>query len=149
LSSEQVHRIKWHRKPELITPTLSMSDLTVETGHYLLFPAVDAEDIQDVFNHTTQSPTQPITQLWVIDGTWQEAQKMLRQSPWLKSMPKVQIQATNEQPLKSQFQLRRNQQGLCTLEAIATAVAHQSPLAAQTLEKNFHLFQNTLLSLLR
>ena len=90
--------------------------------------------------------------LWVIDGTWQEAQKMLRQSPWLKAMPKVKIQALKGQALDSKFELRRNQQGLCTMEAIEAieaAIKHHSPIAAKDLQQNFQLCQNTLLDLLR
>ena len=149
LSSQHIRRIRWHRKPELISPTLSTTDLTAAAGHYLLFPSDDAEDLQQLFEKTTQTIAQPITQLWVIDGTWQEAQKMLRQSPWLKALPKVKIQPSQGQSLESLFQLRRNQQGLCTLEAIEAALIVPTPLAAQALKRNFHLFQNTLLGLLR
>jgi len=157
LSSENIARIKWHRKAELIYPAISIEALTREDGHYLLFPSDDAVDIQPLFQHTDSSTIQPaahqavqqISTLWVIDGTWQEAQKMLRQSPWLKAMPKVKIQAPAGQTLVSQFQLRRNQQGLCTMEAIAAAVACRSELAAKGLQQNFNMCQNSLLDLLR
>jgi DTW domain-containing protein YfiP len=145
LSSANIRRIKWHRKTELIFPTILTAEITAETGHYLLFPSDDAQDIQQVSPSTAQA----IKQLWVIDGTWQEAQKMLRQSPWLKALPRVKIQASPKQALESHFQLRRNQQGLCTLEAIEAAINNQAPLAAQALNRNFHLFQNALLGLLR
>lgn len=145
LSSANIRRIKWHRKTELIFPAILTAEITAETGHYLLFPSDDAQDIQQVSPSTAQA----IKQLWVIDGTWQEAQKMLRQSPWLKALPRVKIQASPKQALESHFQLRRNQQGLCTLEAIEAAINNQAPLAAQALNRNFHLFQNALLGLLR
>jgi DTW domain-containing protein YfiP len=157
LSSEQIQRIRWHRKPELMSHSRSTITLAAEPGHYLLFPCDDAEDIQQLFQKTIQASDQaatkplcqPIIQLWVIDGTWQEAQKMLRQSPWLKALPKVHIQTAEGEFLKSYFKLRKNQQGLCTLEAIEAAIAYQAPLAAQALKRNFHLFQNALLDLLR
>jgi DTW domain-containing protein YfiP len=157
LSSEHIQRIRWHRKHELISPSRSTMTFEPEPGHYLLFPSDDAEDIQQLFQKAAQATdqaatkmlSQPITQLWVIDGTWQEAQKMLRQSPWLKALPKVHIQSTEGEVLNSYFKLRRNQQGLCTLEAIEAAIAYQAPLAAQALNRNFHLFQNALLDLLR
>ena len=156
LSSKHIQRIRWHRKPELMSPSLSMT-LEPEPGHYLLFPSDDAENIQNLFQKATQATHQsatktlslPIKQLWVIDGTWQEVQKILRQSPWLKALPKVHIQPAEGEVLESYFKLRRNQQGLCTLEAIEVAISYQVPLAAQTLKRNFHLFQNTLLDLLR
>jgi DTW domain-containing protein YfiP len=157
LSSERIKRIRWHRKHELISHSQSTMTLEAAPGHYLLFPGDDAEDIQQLFQKSTQAtapaatkmPFQPITQLWVIDGTWQEAQKMLRQSAWLKALPKVHIRTAEGEVLDSYFKLRRNQQGLCTLEAIEAAIAYQAPLAAQTLKRNFHLFQNALLDLLR
>ncbi|MFT7260504.1 MAG: DTW domain-containing protein YfiP [Glaciecola sp.] len=156
LSSKHIQRIRWHRKPELMSPSLSTT-LEPEPGHYLLFPSDDAENIQNLFQKATQATDQsatkilslPIKQLWVIDGTWQEVQKILRQSPWLKALPKVHIQSAEGEVLESYFKLRRNQQGLCTLEAIEVAISYQVPLAAQTLKRNFHLFQNTLLDLLR
>lgn len=149
LSSTSISRIRWHRKPELIQPAIAIAEQIKEEGHYLLFPADDAVDIQDLAQSSAQPVTQLISHLWVIDGTWQEAQKMLRQSPWLKAMPKVKIQAPKGQALESKFELRRNQQGLCTMEAIEAAVKHHSPIAAKDLQQNFQLCQNTLLDLLR
>jgi DTW domain-containing protein YfiP len=153
LSSKDVHRIRWHRKPELIYPALSEAYInsdsyTHQAGHYLLFPSDDAVDLQHIFSDTSND-AEPIKALWIIDGTWQEAKKMLRQSPWLKTLPKVSIQATEGEPLESHFKLRKNQQGLCTFEAIQAAIKFQDPLTAQSLNNNFHLFQNTLLGLLR
>ncbi|MGK0249693.1 MAG: DTW domain-containing protein YfiP [Oleispira sp.] len=157
LSSEHIQRIRWHRNHELISSSLSTMTLEPKPGHYLLFPSDDAEDIQQLFPKATQTTDQAatkmlsrsITQLWVIDGTWQEAHKILRQSPWLKALPKVRIQTAEGEVLNSYFKLRRNQQGLCTLEAIEAAIAYPAPLAAHALKRNFHLFQNALLDLLR
>ncbi|HEY7884023.1 MAG TPA: tRNA-uridine aminocarboxypropyltransferase [Cellvibrionaceae bacterium] len=52
----------------------------------------------------------------IIDATWQQAQKMLNQSPYLFHLPRVSLAAE-----KSAYQLRRNQrsQGLCTSETVA------------------------------
>lgn len=153
LSSHHIQRIRWHRKPELITPSISINQLAKQAGHYLLFPSEEAIDIQQLFSEPdstlTQSSHPPLSRLWVIDGTWQEAQKMLRQSPWLTAMPKVKIKATKGQSLESRFQLRRNQQGLCTMEAIEAAVRYRSKIAALNLNNNFSLCQDTLLDLLR
>lgn len=137
LSSPDIKRIKWHRKPERICSDVNLEKLPDLTGHYLLFPAKDAVDIELCDLN--------IEQLWVVDGTWQEAQKMLRQSPWLNDLPKVKIANISD----SQFTLRRNQRGLSTIEAIAAACEIQSPMADKTLINNFHLFQNTLLNLMR
>lgn len=52
----------------------------------------------------------------VIDGTWQEAQKIYNQSPYLKALPKVKIETSTE----SIYSLRRNQRAncLCTAECV-------------------------------
>ena len=156
LSSNDIHRIRWHRKPELIYPKFSATEFSAtefstnsdeQAGHYLLFPSDDAANLKQVIFDATVD-AHPIKALWIIDGTWQEAKKMLRQSPWLKALPKVSIQATEGEPLESHFKLRKNQQGLCTFEAIQAAIKFQDPLTAQSLNNNFHLFQNTLLGLL-
>lgn len=154
LSSRDIKRYRWHRKAELIQPLLDLAQYSIaesselssntpsKPGHYLLFPAEDSQPISTL--------EQKITHLWVIDGTWQEAQKMLKQSPWLKSLPKISITAAT-----SQFVLRRNQQGLATMEAIEWAIrdsepAHKSTCnSADILKFNFDLVQNQLLDLLR
>jgi len=141
ISSPNIERIRWQRKSDRIITCVSLESIAQQQGHYLLFPSDDAQDIDLI--------TDDIQQLWVIDGTWQETQKMLRQSPWLKNMAKVKIQAPPGRPLASEFLLRRNQQGLATLEAISYAVAIQDPSAAQILTSNFHLCQNALLKLLK
>lgn len=97
----------WHRKQPI--------DWNVDSGGrtpVLVFPSDDA-----------QSLLLPSTsQYWiVVDATWQQARKMVRQSPVLAALPRVSI----AQPTASQYRLRRNQtdQGLCTLEVIAALLA--------------------------
>lgn len=142
LSSKNIERYRWHRKPELIQPSLNLDmslDNTPKTpGHYLLFPGENSQAISQL--------KQSITHLWVIDGTWQEAQKMLNQSVWLKNLPKISITSAS-----SRFVLRRNQQGLSTMEAIEWAIRdgftdHKS---SDVLKHNFDLLQNQLVNLLR
>lgn len=146
LSSPTINRIKWHRKAELIDwggltkPSKSVKNGEKRNTEYLLFPSVDAQDIKQL--------NTPIERLWVIDGTWQEAQKMLRQSPWMQDLPHIKITLAADS--KSEFILRRNQQGLSTLEAIAAALTQYSGSGADcanTLNDNFKLFQNALLGL--
>ncbi len=50
----------------------------------------------------------------ILDGTWQEAKKMERKSPWLDDVPRVHLTPSQV----SNYQLRRNQSDghLCTLE---------------------------------
>jgi DTW domain-containing protein YfiP len=152
LSSDDIKRFKWHRKIDHIDNFSALQYSASSQGTYLLYPSDDALDINDT--------SLTIEELWVVDGTWQEAQKMLRQSPWLDSITKVKIPKNiNNQALESKFELRRNQRGLSTLEAISEAVSeatsfcshppsHIQPYsAADCLNENFQLFQQTLLEL--
>ena len=138
LSSKDIKRYRWHRKPELIQPEFNQLEFTTEAGHFLLFPAPDSQPISQLEHE--------ITHLWVIDGTWQEAQKMLNQSSWLQGLPKISITSAS-----SEFVLRRNQRGLSTIEAIECAVRNNQPsdISADKLNFNFNLIQNQLLNLLR
>lgn len=138
LSSQDIKRYRWHRKPELIRPTFNPKQALSDSGHFLLFPSEDSQPITDIQTE--------IKTLWVIDSTWQEAQKMLNQSPYLQSLPKVSIASAT-----SQFLLRRNQKGLSTIEAIEWAIRNSNPTcnSADTLKFNFELAQNQLLQLLR
>jgi DTW domain-containing protein YfiP len=53
----------------------------------------------------------------ILDATWQEAKKMVRQSPWLSTLPAMQLQPKR----LSTYSLRRNQENgnLCTCETAA------------------------------
>ena len=126
LSSQNIERIKWHRKVDYIPCPVDLNNLCSEEGNYLLYPSDDAEIIYlDSNNNGSLSPSihdnhikdlnlnpnlnLKVIKLWVIDGTWQESQKMLRQSPWLNNLPKVKIGTIENQTQSSQFVLRRNQ----------------------------------------
>jgi len=80
--------------------------------------------------------------LW-IDSTWQQSQKMLRQSPWLNQLPKKTIKGP-----ASTYKLRRNQKdgGLSTLESMAYwLISENQPEQAQELLQFFQTFQDTFL----
>ncbi|MFV7708518.1 tRNA-uridine aminocarboxypropyltransferase [Shewanella algae] len=84
-------------------------------------PAQGATLPQDAAQEAAQKTAlkigKPLNSLVVLDATWQEAGKMYRQSPYLQSLARVELQAEQG----SAFRLRRNQRqgGLCTLECIA------------------------------
>ena len=107
-------------------------------GYYLLYPS------DTVRQAPSQAPALPPAKgfLW-LDGTWQETQKMLRQSPWLHKLPKFSINAH-----QSQYRLRRNQTqaGLSTLECVAYWLQEQKKAqSAQELLHFFDLFQTAYL----
>ncbi len=78
--------------------------------------------------------------LIILDATWQEARKMMRQSPYLKTADKF---ALTERP-SSAFTLRRNQieGGLCTIECIISLLELKNRYEeAELLTQAFHDFQ--------
>ena len=115
--------------------------------YHLLYPC----DNVDGTSKTTEKNTvknlvntqHNIKGLLLIDATWQESQKMMRQSPWLMQLPKFSLQT-----IESQYRLRRNQSesGLCTFESLAHALqALNHRQSSQDLLQFFHLFQNAFL----
>ncbi|WP_345841014.1 tRNA-uridine aminocarboxypropyltransferase [Shewanella algae] len=89
-----------------------------------------------------QDVAQNLNSLVILDATWQEAGKMYRQSPYLQSLARVELQAERG----SAFRLRRNQRqgGLCTLECIAAVwqdLGGDYSIAARRLLSEFNQWQ--------
>ena len=100
----------WQRKtpcPELLA--LLESELYQP---FLLFPSEESQPVEAAYRDAQNSNKTPL--FIILDGTWQEAKKMLRKSDWLSGIPHAHISPTEA----SRYQLRRNQQAghLCTLE---------------------------------
>lgn len=86
---------------------------------YLLFPGEESVSVSRAHRDTVEiKQKKPL--FIVLDGTWQEAKKMLRKSAWLQALPLVHITPTTS----SVYQLRRNQNEghLCTLEVGAEVI---------------------------
>ncbi len=82
------------------------------TQAYILFPSEESISVERAQMESDKGVKRSV--FIVLDGTWQEAKKMLRKSAWLQNIPTIHI--TPQQT--SNYQLRRNQaEGhLCTLE---------------------------------
>lgn len=97
---EQAERIVWQRQhpdPRLLA--------ALSAGHTaLVYPTGEG----------TPTACATVEHFILLDGTWQEAHKMYRLSPYLRQAPWVAL--SPDQP--SRYTLRRNQraQGLCTYE---------------------------------
>ncbi len=95
--------IVWERK----SPSAALLDCIADGSTALLYPSNDSESISSdgVYQYYI-----------VIDGTWQEANKIYNRSPYLHELPKVAVRSN--QP--SAYRLRRNQKpgGLCTAECV-------------------------------
>lgn len=83
----------------------------------------------------------------LLDGTWSEARKMFRKSPYLDALPVLSLQPHQ---VASQYKLRRSarESHFCTAEvaALCLALAGEDP-AASTLAAWFDVFSERYLSL--
>lgn len=108
-SLKQCESFVWQRK---MPPAELITLLEDETRQpFLLFPSEESIECQQaVLNRANGREALFI----ILDGTWQEAKKMLNKSPWLQSIPQVHLDITSE----SSYTLRRNQDSghLCTCE---------------------------------
>ncbi|QNH98949.1 DTW domain-containing protein [Shewanella algae] len=109
-------------------------------------PAQGATLPQDAAQEAAQKAAlklgKPLNSLVILDATWLEAGKMYRQSPYLQSLARVELQAEQG----SAFRLRRNQRqgGLCTLECIAAVwqdLGGDYSIAARRLLSEFNQWQ--------
>lgn len=107
------------------------AELAEASQAYVLFPKRGARDIRELRNV-------PGVKLVVIDGTWQQAKKLLNSNPRLQALPAVAF--TPSQP--SQYQIRKQPAAHCvsTIEALAEALSLIEPegLATAQLLEPFH-----------
>lgn len=77
---------------------------------FLLYPGKDAVDCEDI-------ALSPSSQIIVIDGTWDEAQKIVYRNQVLHSVPRISFR----KPIISTYRIRRPPKGgyLSTVESIA------------------------------
>ena len=96
--------IVWDR----VSPDLELLHRIENESVVLLYPCAEGEVV---------SANEHFDSCIIIDGTWQEAQKIYNKSPYLKKLRKLNITHTKE----SIYTLRRNQKemGLCTAECAA------------------------------
>ena len=94
----------WHNSQAL---TRALSDSLRPA--LLLYPSEDAVDV------ALQTPAGPVT-LVVVDGTWSQAKKMVRQNPVLGRLPRVTFQPSHP----SEYRIRREPKPYCvsTIEAL-------------------------------
>lgn len=114
---------------------------------YLLFPedvvkaaveVIAAEQLPQQYSSSLSlSPRTPLFIL--LDGTWQQARKMYRQSPYLQRLPLVSLSPARN----SQYHLRRNQQSghLSTAEVAAELLFQLGQeVLGQRLQAHLQLF---------
>jgi hypothetical protein len=107
LSNAELHRgvrFEAHRR---------VSEVAAATGTALLYPGPDALLPEQI--------AQPPATLVVIDGTWPQAERMLRDNPALAALPRIGLSPAGE----SAYQGLREEPGpgrLPTIEAVALAL---------------------------
>lgn len=101
--SDSTEIIRWKRKEP---SSLIENDLNSKNT-LLVYPGGDDENCTD-FKH--------IENFILLDGTWQEANKIYNKSPYLKRFKKFSFSCS----YKSTYNLRKNQKlsGLCTIESV-------------------------------
>ncbi|MFT4925676.1 MAG: DTW domain-containing protein YfiP [Phenylobacterium sp.] len=114
-SAEQVI---WHRKE----PNKDLVEQIQSGQAVLLSPAGEGDKVSDI---------SAIEHLIILDGTWQEARKMITKSDYLKQASWFSL----DNPPPSVYHLRRNQVagGLCTVECAIEVLKlkNQADAAAQ------------------
>ena len=97
-----------------VSSTVSPSESSAMSSvNSLVNSLVNSPAISSVISSTS---IQDYENIIIIDGTWQESQKIYNHSPYLKDAPKFTLKTSND----SSYKLRANQPkgGLCTIECI-------------------------------
>ncbi len=131
------HSYEWSRRephPDLIA-RLRNSARTVG----ILFPPREDRQVHLIGNDRLPA-VKPLTVV-VLDGTWRQASRMLRLSPWLAQLPLLSIGGVQA----SGYQVREAPVAgqLATAEAVARVLAAEGELeAASTLQDYFRVFSD-------
>jgi DTW domain-containing protein YfiP len=97
-----VERLLWER----VKPNKGLTRLIDNNEALLLYSK----------GESSSSVIEEYENIIIIDGTWQESQKIFNQSTYLKNAPQFTLKTAND----SSYKLRGNQPkgGLCTIECI-------------------------------
>ena len=116
-----VERIHWER----VNPNKELTKLIENNQALLLYSK----------GESSTAIVEEDDNIIIIDGTWQESQKIFNHSPYLKNAPQFTLQTSND----SSYKLRANQPkgGLCTIECIIEVlkIKGENELAAELATK--------------
>jgi len=109
----------------------------------VVFPASYADDGREVLHAPPLSGKPPLCIM--LDGTWNEARKMFRKSPWLDRFPVLSLNVTS--PSRYTLREAHGEGQHCTAE-IAAALLQQAgdSDAAQALSRHFEQFRQAYLA---
>ena len=116
-----VERILWQR----VNPNKELTKLIENNQALLLYSK----------GESSTAIVEEYDNIIIIDGTWQESQKIFNHSPYLINAPQFTLQISND----SSYKLRANQPkgGLCTIECIIEVlkIKGENELAAELATK--------------
>ena len=108
----------------------------IDADTFLLFPAIN-EDLQ---KRVSSNKPKPNGNYIILDGTWNEAKKIITKSPYLDNIPIISLDVRSP----SSYSLRRNGNvagNLCTIESIMELLnVLGEERHAQTAARNLDLF---------
>ena len=105
--------------PRAVAPRSLEIPLDLAPGSALLFPGESARELSDWAGEA------PPPGLVVLDGTWAQARRLLRENPGLRDLPQVRLTP----PGPSRYRIRRSPRGeyISTIEAIVEALRLLEP----------------------
>lgn len=130
-----LQRLVWHRLDQAANSILFPTD-----EWCLLYPTAHAHVIQASL-HELLPQMLPRPKVLILDATWQRAQKMFNQSPYLHQLTAIKLDAQHP----SAFMRRRNQRdgAWCTAEVIQWLWQNDGQLtAANALWQRFEQFNH-------
>lgn len=109
----------------------------------VVFPATYADEGRPVLNSPPLSGKPPL--FIVLDGTWTEARKMFRKSPWLDALPVMSLNLTR--PSNYQLRVAHAAGQHCTAEVAAELLLQAGDTSAgEALFQHFDLFRQRYLA---
>jgi len=109
----------------------------------VIFPATDVEDTSRVITEVTHGESKRPLFIF-LDGTWREAKKMIRKSPYLDSLPVLSITAEKLSDYRLRVAPHAHQLGTAEVAIMVLALAGERD-AATKLETHFMKFRDAYL----
>lgn len=135
------HAFRWDRT----APDAELLAL-LNDPHYqpmVVFPATDVEDVSRVITDVHRLPNKRPLFIF-LDGTWREAKKMIRKSPYLDALPVLSITADKLSDYRLRVAPHAHQLGTAEVAIMVLALAGETDAAAK-LEQHFMKFRDAYL----
>ncbi len=113
-------------------------------SNFVLFPAEGATILSPALKKEAEDAGKPIT-LFVPDGSWRQASKMVTRDPVLSSLQKVVVPEMDK-PSVYRLRTESRPEGMATFEAISRALgALEGDEVREKLERSFRVFTDRIL----